>query len=93
MFIGSVQNARKVQVAQKQTSNKDKEISGIVFGELVMYIKEVCLETSVSLVFKLTDIAQLYTSRMQQLGVMNDTRMDTTRLKQKLLAHFLDMQA
>ena len=58
-----------------------------------MYIEEICLETSVSPVCKLAGIAQLYTvyvSRMQQFGVMNDTRMHTTRLKQKLLT---DMQA
>ena len=58
-----------------------------------MYIKEVCTETSISPVFKLTDIAQLYASRMQQLGVTTDTRMHATRLKQKLLARFPDMQA
>lgn len=82
-----------MQVAQQQTSNKEEEISGIVFAELVRYIEEVCLETSVSPVFKLTDIAQLYKSKMQQLGIMNDTRMHTSRWKQKLLPHFPDMQA
>ena len=51
------------------------------------------METSISPVFKLTDIAQLYASRMQQLGVTTDTRMHATRLKQKLLARFPDMQA
>ena len=70
-------SARKVQVAQQQTSNNEEEISGIVFAELMMYIEEVCLEASVSPVFKLTDITQLYTSRMHQLGV-NDTRMHKT---------------
>ena len=63
-------SARKVQVAQQQTRNKEEGVSGIVFAELVMYIEEVCLETGVSPVFKLTDIVQLYTSRMHQLRVM-----------------------
>ena len=32
-------------------------------------------------------------SRMQQFGVMSDKRKHTTRLKQRLLAHFPDMRA
>ena len=80
--------ARKVQAAQQQISSKDDVVSGIVFAELVMYIEQVCLEASI---FKLTDMAQLYMSRMQQFGVMSDKRMHTTRLKQRLLAHFPDM--
>ena len=68
--------ARKVQAAQQQISSKD-EVSGIMFAELVMYIEEVCLEASISLVFKLTEIAQLYMSRIQQFGVMSAKRMHT----------------
>ena len=56
-----------------------------------MYIEEACLEASISPVFKLTDMAQLYMSRMQQFGVMSDRRKHTTRLKQRLLANFPDM--
>ena len=37
-------NTRKVQVAQQQVSNKENEVSGVVFAELVMYTEEVCLE-------------------------------------------------
>jgi len=33
-----------VQVAQQQVSNKENEVSGVVFAELVMYTEEVCLE-------------------------------------------------
>ena len=70
--------ARKVQAPQQQISSKDDVVSGIIFAELVMYIEEVCLEASISPVFKLTDISQLYMSRMQQFGVMRDKRMHTT---------------
>ena len=40
-------------------------------------------------------MAQLYMSRIQQFGVMSDKRMHTcsTQLKQRLFAHFPDMQA
>ena len=84
---------RKVQTAQQRTGSEDDEISGIVFAELVMYIEEARFEASIVPVFKLADIAQLYMSRMQQFGVMSDKRMHTTRLKQRLLAHFPDMRA
>ena len=68
-----------MQAAQQQICCKDDVVSGIVFAELVMYIEEVCLEASISPVFKLTDMAQLYMSRMQQFGVMSDKRKHTTR--------------
>ena len=46
-------------------------------------------------VFKLADMAELYSLRLQQLGVTvtNEKRMHTTRLKQRLLARFPDMLA
>ena len=43
-----------------------------------MYIEEVCFEASILPVFKLTDMAQLYKSRMQQFGVMSDKIIHTT---------------
>jgi len=82
--------ARKVQTSQQQTGSKDDELSAIVFMELVMHIKEACMEASTVPVFKLPDMAQLYMSRMQQLGIISDKRMYTT---QRLLAHFPDMRA
>ena len=32
-------------------------------------------------------------SRMEQFGVVSDTRVNTNRLKQRLLAHFSDLRA
>ena len=58
-----------------------------------MYIEETHLETSTAPVFKLADLAHLYMSRIEQLGVVSDTRVNTTRLKQRLLAHFPDLRA
>ena len=45
------------------------------------------------LVHQLSDLGQLYSSRMEQLGVKLDTRVHTTRLKHRLLAQFRDMRA
>ena len=58
-----------------------------------MKMHSACFETSTAPVFKLTDLAHLYMSRMEQLGVVSDTRVNTNRLKQRLLAHFPDLRA
>ena len=44
-------------------------------------------------VFKLSDLSQLYTTRLEQFGVKLDAKVHTTRLKQHLLNHFTDMCA
>ena len=59
-----------------------------------MYIEEIHnSDDKHAPIFKLCDLAQLYVSRMEQLGVKLDARVHTTRLKQRLLAQFTDMQA
>ena len=69
-------------------------ISRIVFVELVLYIEEVHHhDVERAAVFKLSDLAQLYTIRMEQLGIQLHIRLHTTRLKQCLLAEFTDMRA
>ena len=73
--------ARKVKTDAQQGTDRERELSGIVVAELVMYIEEARLETSNAPVFKLADLAHLYMSRMEQLGVVSDTRVNTTHLK------------
>ena len=69
-------------------------ISRIVFAELVLYIEEVRqYDVEKAPVFKLSDLAHLYTMRMEQLGIKLDMRLHTTRLKERLLAKFTDMRA
>lgn len=85
--------ARKVKTDAQQERDREREISGIVFAELVMHIEETSLEASTAPVFKLADLAHLYMSRMEQFGVVNDARVNTTRLKQRVLAHFPDLRA
>jgi len=74
--------------------NQREIISGIVFAELVLYIEELRQhDTERAPVFKLADLAYLYVTRMEQLGLKLDLRRHTTRLKQHLLAKFMDMRA
>ena len=56
-----------------------------------MFIEEALMGNEMAPVFKLADLAQLYTSRMEQLGAKRAGRVHTTRLKQRLLAHFPNM--
>ena len=74
-------------------SANEREVSGIVFAELVLYIEEARLDEETAQVFKLANLVELYQSRMQQLGVKLDTRVHSTRLKHILLAQFPDMRA
>ena len=66
-------------------------ISGIVFA--VLYVEEARLDEETAQVFKLAYLVDLYQSRMQQLSDKLDTRVHSTRLKQRLLALFPDMRA
>jgi hypothetical protein len=68
-------------------------VSGIVFAELIVYIEDACQDEDIASVFKLADLAQLYQSRMEQLGVTLDSRVHSTQLKHRLQAQFPDMRA
>ena len=65
----------------------------IVFAELVLYIEETRQDEKTTPIFKLTELAQLYKSRIEQLKVKVDTRINTTRLRERILAEFPDMQS
>ena len=53
-----------------------------------MYVEEMCqLDEERVPVFKLSDLAQLYTSRLEQLGVKLDVKVHTIWLKQRLLGY------
>ena len=63
-------------------------MSTVVFAELVLYIEETRQDEETAPVFILADLVQLCQSRMEQLGVHLNTRVHSTQLKQRLLAHF-----
>ena len=93
-LVGLYNRARKTKAEGHKGTDEKELISGIAFAELVMYIEETRqLDEEIAPVFKLSDLAQLYMSRMEQLGVKLDVRVHTTRLKQRLLAQFSNMQA
>ena len=93
-LVSLYNRARKAIAEGQRGINETEALSGIAFAELVMYIEEMRqLDEERAPVFKLSNLAQLYTSRLEQLGVKRHVKVHTTRLKQRLLAHFTDMQA
>ena len=74
--------------------NKTDNIShSTVLAELVSYIEETRSNEDVAPIFKLSDLAKLYKDRLQQLGVLVEGRIHTSRLKNRILVHFPNLEA
>ena len=69
------------------------DLHGIAFAELVAYMEDFRMEGSVAPVFKLADLAHLYKLRLEQLGVILEGCIHTSRLKLRLLSVFPDLRA
>ncbi|KAJ3595936.1 hypothetical protein NHX12_002345 [Muraenolepis orangiensis] len=76
----------KTTVEAEQKTDHEGVMSRIVLAELVLYIEETHLEEGTAPVFRLADLAKLYTTRMEQLGVALCKKVNSTRLKERLLA-------
>ena len=67
---------------------------GIAFGRVISFIEEALLKTADTMpVFKLSDLIKHYNSSLQDLGLTLQTRIHSTRFKQRLLAQFEDIAA
>lgn len=71
---------------------KHAKIHGIAFAELVSYIEESRQEDAAPL-FKLSNLANLYQSRMHQLGGPEVGKVHSTRLKFRLMNAIPDLEA
>ncbi|CAG2192966.1 unnamed protein product [Mytilus edulis] len=74
-------------------SKKESQIHGIAFSEQVSYINETrsCDET-IS-VYKLSDLCKLYTERITCLGADVSSRVNSTRLKHRIVSNFPNLDA
>ncbi|CAG2220084.1 unnamed protein product [Mytilus edulis] len=74
-------------------SKKESQIHGIAFSEQVSYINETrsCNET-IS-VYKLSDLCKLYTERITCLGADVSSRVNSTRLKHRIVSNFPNLDA
>ena len=71
----------------------DSVCHGIAFAGLISYIEESRMDSLVVPVFKLTDLANMYNNRLEQLRNDVEGRVHSTRLKERILAYFPDMEA
>ncbi|CAC5367122.1 unnamed protein product [Mytilus coruscus] len=84
--------------ASRQTPKTKKEsqesvIHGIVLAELIEYIDGSRSGTHIVPIFKLADLAKLYSKRLDQLGVVIEGRTYTTHLENRILAAIPDLKA
>lgn len=68
-------------------------LENLVFAELVSYIEDLLYEETSVPVFKLADLAHMYTTRLEELGATSKHRTQTTRLKERLLSALPNLRA
>ena len=69
-------------------------IEGIVLAELVAYIEDARAANEYATIFKLADLVRMYCTRAEQLlGSCLNSRVNSTHLKNQILAHFPNLQA
>ena len=75
-----------------QEKDCEAHLHGIALAELVAFMEDLQKE-DIAPVFKLTDLTQMYKNRLEQLGVVVDGRIHSSRLKDRLLSALPDLQA
>ncbi len=90
-LVSLYNRARETKLSEK--TDADAINNGIALAELVSYIEDVSLDNLVAPVFKLTDLANLYGTRLQQLGTKVEGRIHSTDLKNRILGYFPDMKS
>ena len=81
------------KVVHKSNNEDDLCLHGKAFAELVAFPEGTNSDDDSAPVFKLTDIAQMYKTRVEQLGGIVATRIHTTKLKNRLLSVLPDLRA
>ena len=71
------------ETKSSEESDMDTVNHGIALAELVSYIEDTSMDDLVAPVFKLTDLANLYSTRLKQLGTKVVGRIHSTKLKKQ----------
>ena len=90
--LGSLYN-RARETKSSEESDMDTVNHGIALAELVSYIEDTRMNDLVAPVFKLTGLANLYSTRLKQLGTKVVGCIHSTKLKNRILGYFPDMEA
>ena len=73
-------------------TNDERKLHSYVSGRVISFIEDALLNTTDTIpVFKLSDLIKHYNSSLQDLGLTLQTRIHSTRFKQRLLARFEDI--
>ena len=83
----------KTTVEAEPKTDHEGVMSRIVLAELVLYIQETHLEEGTAPVCRLADLAKLYTTRIEHIGVALCNKVNSTRLKERLLAQLPGLRA
>ena len=83
----------KARDMKAEEANADNVNHGIAFAGLVSYIDEVLMDSLVAPVFKLSDLVNLYSTRLKQLGEHTTGRVHSTKLNNRILSYLPDMTA
>ena len=68
-------------------------VEAVALAELVSYMEESAQDDDTVPVYKSSDMTRLYTARLRQLGAEVSGRMNSTRLKERLLAAVPDLRS
>ena len=90
-LISLYNRARETKASEK--SDADTLNHGIAFAELVSYIEDARMDDLVAPIFKLTNLVNLYSTRVKQLGTDVVGCIHSTKLKQRILCYFQEMEA
>ena len=65
----------------------------IALAELLAHVEDARTDESAAPFLKLADLVKLYTARLEQLGVKQQNRLNSTKLKDRILSHIPDLSA
>ena len=89
---------KKAEIAHRsnEKDNTIKQLHGIALAELLSYIEDChteSIESDTAPLFKLADLTEMYSKRLKSLGAEMTTRVNSTRLKERILANIPDLEA
>ena len=84
----------EISISHEKSDTDTNNIShGIAFAELISFLEECRDDPELASVFTLAELVQMYSNRLQELGVELSSKINSTRLKERLLDVFPDLQA
>lgn len=89
----SLYNRARQTKGTNEQKDSDTIVHGIALAELVTYIEDAQADSDIVSIFKLADLKRMYSTRVEQLGTCLSGRVNSTHLKNRILAHFPDLQA